>query len=82
MTQTNPLEIALAHHLAGRVREAEAIYRQVLAQNPGAGAANYLLGVAAHQTGRPAEALALLDKASKILPGAADVWNYFSIALR
>ncbi len=38
------LEIGLAHHRAGRLREAEAIYRQILAEKPDFTDALHLLG--------------------------------------
>jgi len=38
MTIADNLEAALRHHAAGRLPEAEAIYRQVLAEQPETGA--------------------------------------------
>ncbi|MEA1652276.1 tetratricopeptide repeat protein [Nitrospirillum sp. BR 11164] len=54
---------ATQQHQAGRLAEAEAAYRQVLAQAPRHADALYLLGVLHHQTGRPAEAADLLGRA-------------------
>ncbi|CAN5510110.1 hypothetical protein BH10PSE11_BH10PSE11_40950 [soil metagenome] len=54
---------ALAHHQAGRLRDAEANYRDVLAANPRhAGALSYL-GLLAHQSGHSDAAIDLLRKA-------------------
>ncbi|MDE1146385.1 MAG: tetratricopeptide repeat protein [Azospirillaceae bacterium] len=54
---------ASQHHQAGRLAEAEAGYRQVLALAPRHADALYLLGVIHHQTGRPGEAADLLGQA-------------------
>src|SRR5437867_1473861 len=45
-------EVARAHHQSGRLAEAEAIYRQILAVEPRHADALHLLGVIAHQVGR------------------------------
>lgn len=57
------LQDALAHHQAGRLHEAEALYRALLQAEPGNCDALHLLGVAAHQLGRHEEAAALIGKA-------------------
>ncbi|TWB43686.1 tetratricopeptide repeat protein [Nitrospirillum pindoramense] len=54
---------ATQHHQAGRLAEAEAAYRQVLAQAPRHADALYLLGMVHHQTGRHEAAADLLGKA-------------------
>jgi tetratricopeptide (TPR) repeat protein len=54
---------AVGHHQAGRLAEAEALYRAVLADSPGHPHALHLLGVLAHQQGRPQEALDLIGRA-------------------
>ena len=82
MTQPNPLHVALEHHLAGRPREAEAICRDVLRVDPDDAIANFLLGVALHQTGRLADAISSMEKAAQLAPSAWDVQNHLSIALR
>jgi predicted O-linked N-acetylglucosamine transferase (SPINDLY family) len=60
------IELALMHHRAGRLADAEAIYRQVLAQFPQHGNALHLLGVVAHQLGKNEAALELIDRAIAI----------------
>ncbi|MCH7539691.1 MAG: tetratricopeptide repeat protein [Proteobacteria bacterium] len=60
---TKALTAALEHHRAGRLKEAEAIYRRVLEVQPRHADALHLLGVAAHHAGRPAEAVDLIGKA-------------------
>src|SRR5439155_26859224 len=54
---------AVGHHQAGRLAEAEALYRAILAESPGQPHALHLLGVLAHQAGRPQEALDLIGRA-------------------
>jgi len=54
---------ALPHHRAGRLTEAEAIYRQILAADPEHLGSLHLLGAIAHQTGRNDAAADLLAKA-------------------
>jgi predicted O-linked N-acetylglucosamine transferase (SPINDLY family) len=57
---------AVGHHRAGRVAQAEPIYRQILAQDPEHSHALHLLGVACYQTGRTSEALSHLQHAIRI----------------
>lgn len=54
---------ALQLHQAGRLGEAEALYRQVLAREPRHADATQLLGVMAHQLGRNEAALELINRA-------------------
>ena len=56
---------ALAHHQAGRLAEAEAHYRQLLAAMPDHGGALHLLGVIAYQRGSPEMAVQLIERAIK-----------------
>lgn len=51
------LELGLAHHRAGRLDEAEAAYRALLARNPGDLNACHLIGVAVYTRGDKAAAL-------------------------
>lgn len=60
---TDALRRAAAHHQRGELREAEALYRQVLDRQPGNFDALHLYGVLLHQRGQPAEALDLIAKA-------------------
>jgi predicted O-linked N-acetylglucosamine transferase (SPINDLY family) len=63
------LQLALQHHQAGRLPEAEALYRQVLQARPDHPDALYRLGVIAYHAGRHAEAVELMGNA--IATGAA-----------
>jgi predicted Zn-dependent protease len=55
VTLTQAMDIAVAHHQAGRFQDAENIYRQILANQPDFPAALHMLGVIQFQTGRRAE---------------------------
>ena len=52
VTVEQALALAVQHHQAGRLRDAEDVYRQILAVQPRHPHALHLLGVAAGQTGR------------------------------
>jgi predicted O-linked N-acetylglucosamine transferase (SPINDLY family) len=66
------IEAALAHHQAGRLAEAEALYRQVLQAVPDHPGALNLLGMLAGQTGHADQALALIGRAIAVAPGVAE----------
>lgn len=57
------LTLAVGHHQAGRLAEAEGFYRRILADDPENADALHLLGVVAHQTGRGELAVALIGRA-------------------
>ena len=65
------LRQATAHHQAGQLGPAQALYRQVLAAVPGQPDALHLLGVLAHQTGHHPEAEAMIRQAIATAPQAA-----------
>jgi protein O-GlcNAc transferase len=52
MTIPQAFDLALQYHQAGRLAEAEALYRQILAAQPTHADALHLLGLIAHQVGR------------------------------
>jgi Flp pilus assembly protein TadD len=60
---TQRLAQAVQHHQAGRLGEAEALYRAILSEAPRQADALHLLGVLVHQTGRHAEAIDLIRRA-------------------
>jgi predicted O-linked N-acetylglucosamine transferase (SPINDLY family) len=62
------LTIALQHHRAGRLQEAETIYRQILQVEPNHADALQLLGMIAHQAGRHDVAADYLRQAIKHNP--------------
>jgi protein O-GlcNAc transferase len=71
---------AAAHHQAGRLAEAERLYRQVCAADPGHFAALHRLGVVAHQLGRP-DAADLLASAVALRPEVAEAHNDLGVVL-
>lgn len=60
---TELLAQAIEHHRARRFKEAEALYREVLATAPRHADALHLLGLLAHQTGHPDDAAKLIRSA-------------------
>jgi predicted O-linked N-acetylglucosamine transferase (SPINDLY family) len=68
LTLDQALNAALEHHQAGRLSDAEAFYRQILAQFPEHADALHLLGVVAHQTGHHDAAIELISKAISVNP--------------
>ena len=67
------LDTAMEHHLAGRLGDAEPIYRQVIAEHPDQPDAYHRLGMLAHHRGNADEAVTLIDRAIRIDP---DDWRY------
>lgn len=54
---------AVEHHRAGRLREAESLYRQILQTDPNHADSLHMLGLVALQTGRYTEAIELITRA-------------------
>jgi tetratricopeptide (TPR) repeat protein len=71
MTPRQQLESGMAHHQAGRLTDAEKIYRAVLAHNSNNPDALHLLGALAGQAGRLDEAIDLMSRATAIEPAQA-----------
>ena len=65
------LQTAVGHHQAGRLAEAEAIYRQILTQVPNHADALHLLGLVAFQTGHYDAAIELIGRAVASNPAVA-----------
>ncbi|MGE0746712.1 MAG: tetratricopeptide repeat protein [Rhodospirillales bacterium] len=75
------LQRGLADHQAGRIDDAEAMYRQVLILMPGNADALHFLGIAAWQRGRRDEALGLYHQALLQRPNFPAALNNFAVAL-
>jgi tetratricopeptide (TPR) repeat protein len=73
---------ALQLHQAGRRPEAEALYRQVLGQQPNHAAALHFLGLLLHQTGRSEEGLELIEQSVTLQPQNADFLNNMGTVMR
>lgn len=69
------MSAGMAHQQAGRIAEAEAAYREVLALAPEHPDAIHYLGLAASQRGDVAEAAALMDRALRLAPRSAVHWS-------
>lgn len=82
MTVQEAFEAARLHHQGGRLAEAEAIYRQILAVEPERADVAHLLGVLAGQTGRSVEAVALLRQSIALRPDHAEAHKNLGIALK
>ena len=70
-TVNDAFQAAFAHHQAGQLREAEALYRQVLAVHPNHAESWHLLGLIAHQFGRNDMALQWIGRAIALDGGQA-----------
>ncbi len=57
------LAIAIQHHRVGRLREAETIYRQILASDPNHHDAWHLLGLIASQVGNHQNGVECIQRA-------------------
>lgn len=76
------LRAAVQHHRGGRLREAEALYRAVLKQQPGHPVALHLLGVLARQSGHLDAAIDLIGRAVAAQPDYAEAHGNLGAALR
>lgn len=72
---------AVAHHQAGQLPQAEALYRQILQAVPTHSGALNLLGVIASQIGQHTAAIELIDKAIQIHPQFAEAYHNRGAAL-
>ncbi len=70
-TTSQILASAVQHHQAGRLDQAEQLYRQILQTDPNHIDAWHLLGVASSQAGRHAVAADCINRAIKLNPKAA-----------
>jgi Tfp pilus assembly protein PilF len=68
LTPAQYVEAALVHHGAGRLREAEALYRKALEADADCFDALHLLGVLHHQNGESASAVESIEQAIKVAP--------------
>jgi TPR repeat/Tetratricopeptide repeat len=76
------METALVHHQAGRLGQAEALYRQILAQQPNHPQALLYLGLVAHQVGQRPSAIRLMRQAIALKPDWPEGWTNLGVALR
>lgn len=82
-TATNDLlRTAIDHHQAGRLRDAEALYRQILSALPGHPDALHMLGLLAYQAGQHEAAVELIGRALKVTPQHAPCHSNLGNALQ
>ncbi len=82
LTIQQGFELAVQHHQAGRLAQAEILYRQILAVEPRHADALHLLGVSAHQLGKHDAAVDLIRKAIALAPDNAACHSNLSEVLR
>jgi tetratricopeptide (TPR) repeat protein len=75
------LQQAVQLHQCGRLAEAEALYRRILAQQPSQADALHLLGLVAQQRGDPTSALAHIDEAIAVSDGVAEYHHNRGVVL-
>ena len=73
---------ALGHHQAGRLKDAERLYRQILAVDPRHSKSLHMLGVVASQVGRSDLAVDLIGKAIGINAREASYHSNLGVALQ
>jgi tetratricopeptide (TPR) repeat protein len=75
-------QLALEHHQAGRLGEAQVLYRNIIAQNPSHAGATHFLGIIAHQHGQSELAIELIRKSIDLNPNVAEAYSNLGNALR
>src|SRR4051812_17308906 len=82
MTIADAYRDAFNHHIAGRLKEAEAIYGQILQQVPDHAESLHMLGAIEYATGHAASGAELIEKALAINPNISGAWNNLAEAKR
>src|SRR5690348_7197053 len=82
MTLDEAYRAAVQHHLAGRLQQAEQLYRQILQTVPDQPETMHMLGVLAYSVGRADAAVELIGRAASLKPGISGVWNNLGEAQR
>jgi tetratricopeptide (TPR) repeat protein len=75
-------QLALRHHQSGRMAEAEALYRQILAADSRHAGALHFLGIIAHQVGRNDAAESLIRQAIASNPNLPDAFSNLGTVLK
>jgi protein O-GlcNAc transferase len=78
----SPLQIAMDHHRAGRLTEAGALYREILAKNTTDAGALFASSVLAQQTGQHEQAVEVLVRAIAVSPEKAVLFVNLGESLR
>ncbi len=75
MSIADAIQIAVQHHRAGRLPEAEALYQRVLQTEPNNPEALHLLGMLARQAGKSGIAIDLISQAIRVNPDNPVYYN-------
>jgi protein O-GlcNAc transferase len=81
-TLQQAFELAMQHHRAGKLYEAEQLYRQILAQYPSHFAAMHFLGMIAHHAGQLDSAVDLIRRAITLHADFPDAFNSLGNVLK
>jgi len=81
MTVQQMYELAIGHQMAGRAREAEALYRQILRIDPANVASLSMLGALLGQQGKFAEGFQFARQATQIEPANENAWGNLAVML-
>ena len=68
LTVQKAIGLAVQHHNAGRLSQAESVYQKILQTDPNQPVALHLRGVIAHQVGKNDKAVDLITRALAIKP--------------
>ncbi len=82
MMADQTFRIAFEHHLAGRLQQAEQLYRQILQHNPAHADALHMLGVLGLSVGHLQAGADLIEKALAINPEIPGAWGNLAEAKR
>src|ERR1700683_5017753 len=80
MTLQQALDLAIQHHQAGRLREADTIYRKILEADPNNPHALHLTGLLASQVGQTDAAVEYIGRAIALNPAAAHYYSNLGAA--
>jgi Tfp pilus assembly protein PilF len=82
MNLDQAIQTARQHHTAGRLREAENLYRQILAADPNHAEAMHLLGLIALQCRQPLPAIELMQRSIVLSPNVFYFHNNLAEAFK
>jgi tetratricopeptide (TPR) repeat protein len=81
LTIQQAFDLAMRHHQAGQLTEAEQLCRQIVSQRPDHAGALHYLGVLALQNGRDSEAVDLIQRAIALASNNPEAYAHLGIAL-
>ena len=81
LTLQEAIDVAVQHHTAGELTQAESVYHQILETHPDQPEALHLLGVIAHQKGENERAVDMIEKTLTHRPRFAEAYSNLGVAL-